>query len=243
MEFTLLTAVLVLEGIYEKGEEGQLLTLRGGLARPFRVSELVALITGKEAAKKGLDFVVSTLSVVYQTELAGGQESGNSLGTPRYFEFLCAIAFEWGDQNQIASSFHLQWEKDVYRFWITAGITLFEYFEFSVSCQVAIEGGEASFQDFQFMTKIRGIEITASYDAQKNFMFRVLNFNLGELIEGLISLIAPDHNWYLPWPSGILKRITLKELEVVMDRQEETIRARYKIIRRTGGRVKKILMV
>lgn len=48
MEFTLLTAVLVLEGIYEKGEEGQLLTLRGGLARPFRVSELVALITGKE---------------------------------------------------------------------------------------------------------------------------------------------------------------------------------------------------
>ena len=93
------------------------------------------------------------------------------------------------------------------------------------------------------MTKIRGIEITASYDAQKNFMFRVLNFNLGELIEGLISLIAPDHNWYLPWPSGILKQITLKELEVVMDRQEETIRARYKIIRRTGGRVKKILMV
>ena len=229
MEFTLLTAVLVLEGIYEKGEEGQLLTLRGGLARPFRVSELVALITGEEAAKSSLDFVVSRLSVIYRTELAGGQESGNSLGTPRYFEFLCAIAFEWGDQNQIASSFHLQWEKEVYRFWITAGITLFECFEFAASCQVAIEGGEASFQNFQFMTKIRSIEITASYDAQKNFTFRVINFNLGELIEGLISLIAPDHNWYLPWPFGILKQITLKELEVVMDRQEENIRARYKI--------------
>ncbi len=226
LEFTLLTAIIQLEGIYEKEDELQLLTLRGGLASPFYLSNLVTLITGEEVSKDSLDFVVSQLFVTYKTELSEENTSDNSLGRPVFFEFLCAIAFEWGDNNKISSSFHLEWE-EAYHLWISAGITLFDCFDFAASCQVDIEGGTAYFREFRFVTKIRSIEITAIYDAQKNFIFRVLNFNLGEFIEGLISLIAPDHNWYLPWPFTILKQITLKELEVVIDRQQETIRARY----------------
>ncbi|MBD5106305.1 MAG: hypothetical protein HDT41_04930, partial [Lachnospiraceae bacterium] len=229
LEFTLLTAIIQLVGIYEKEEELQILTLQGGLASSFCLSDLVALIMGEEVSKDSLDFVVSRLNVTYKTELSEENVSENSLGAPFFFEFLCTIAFAWGDNNEISSSFHLEWEKEVYHLWISAGITLFECFDFAASCKVDIMGGQASFQNFQFITKIRSIEITAIYDAQNNFTFRVLNFNLGELIEGLIGLIAPDHNWYLPWPFTILKQITLKELEVVMDRQQETIRARYMI--------------
>lgn len=229
LEFTLFTAIIQLEGIYKKEKETQLLTLKGGLANRFKLSELICLITGEELSAGSLDLDVSALYVTYQTELSEKETNANVLGTPCYFEFLCAIAFTWGDNNEVASSFHLQWENNTYNLWISAAITLFECFVFAASCQVSIETGDASFRNFKFRTKIRSIEVTAVYDAQKNFTFKVIDFNLGELIEGLVSVIAPDHNWYLPWPFNVLKQITLKELEIIFDRQKKTILAKYLI--------------
>lgn len=232
LEFTLFTAMIELEGNYYKEGEKQLLTLRGGLARPFSMAALVSLITGREVSAGSPDFTIDVLELVYRTSLSeeeADDSSPNVLGKPLYFEFVCAIAFAWGDDNRIASSFHLEWENKIYRLWISAGITLFDCFAFSASCRVTVNDGEFSFDSFEFATKIRSMEVTALYDANKNFTFKVVNFNLGELIEGLISLIAPDHNWYLPWPFHVLKQITLKELEVTIDRNKETIQAVYKI--------------
>lgn len=232
MEFTLFKAIIELVGNYHKEDGKQLLTLRGGLSRPFSMAALVSLITGQEISAGSPDFTIDVLELVYQTSLSEETADGsspNTLGKPLYFEFLCAIAFVWGDDNKIASSFHLKWEDDTYCLWISAGITLFNCFDFSASCQVMVIDGELSFDSFKFATKIRSILITAVYDANRNFKFKVVNFNLGELIEGLISLIAPDHNWYLPWPFTVLKQITLKELEIIMDRNKETIQAVYKI--------------
>ncbi len=232
MEFVLFTAVMALRGDYDQEEGRQLLTLRGGLASPLSMAALVSLITGRDVSAAGTDFTIDALQLVYRTALSGeGAEDASSgaLGTPLYFEFLCAIAFAWGEENRIASTFHLAWEDDTYRLWISAGITLFQRFAFLASCQVAVRDGGFSFESFAFAMKLRSMEVTAVYDEEKNFKFKVVHFNLGELIEGLVSLIAPDHNWYLPWPFGVLKQITLKELEVTIDRKKETIRAVYPI--------------
>lgn len=229
LEFTLLTAVVQLQGIYESEGERQFLTLKGGLAAAFHLSDLVALISGKEVSDGSLDFSVRQLSMVYRTELTGKEKGEDSLGEPFFFEFLMGIAFEWGEGNAVSSCFHLVWEERKYRLWISAGIRLFKCLDFDASCQVSIENGSASFEQFAFDARIRTIEVHAVYDANQNFVFQIVNFNLGELIEGLMSLFAPEHNWYLPWPFTILKQITLKTLEITIDRNKETLRAKYLI--------------
>jgi len=229
LEITLFTAIFCLEGNYRKQEDQQILSIKGNLARPFSLSDLISLITGRQMASGSLDLQVSRLSLAYEAYVPDGDgASGNSL-KPVSFEFLCAIAFDWGGFNEIRSSFHMRWEKDEYRFLVTAGITLFQAFDFAASCEVAIQDGNASFNNFCFRLQIRSMTVNAVYDRQKNLVFRVVDFNLGELLEGLISLIAPSHNWYLPWPFTVLKQITLKNLEVTLDRQKETLTAKYEI--------------
>ncbi len=245
---TLFTAYFSLYAQYARSKEEQLLTIRGGLKEEFRLSNLIALITGRGMECNEMDFAVKALDFSYVTVLPGEEKDGtaplyaaDSLGTVREFSFLCAIEFSW-TSGSIGSTFHMQYKNPAdtgenqladggeYTYKISAQLVLLDYFLFAASCTVLVTGGEYTFENFEFRTKIRTVEVIATYaDAEKNLTFTILNFNMGELLEGLISLFHPDHNWYLPWPFTILKQITIKELAVLVDTKNETIKARLMI--------------
>ena len=242
--FMLADVGIEVEGIYEKIGGEQMLTLKGGLRDSLSVTELVGKIIGEEISSKDFDWTIDALEVAYVTCLSGDKEKFEiidiksntkevleGLGNTRSFEFLCDMAFSWGNDNKVASVFHLTWEQDVYKFWIAATIQLLDFFTFAASCQVQIESKEMQLKNYAFDTRIRNVHVIATYDNEedKNLVFKVENFNLGELIEGLISIIAPDHNWYLPYPFSILKQITLSNLEIKIIEKSKQIIAKYNI--------------
>lgn len=241
---TLFTAYFALYAKYAKSGKEQLLTIRGGLKEEFYLSNLIALITGRNLECNEMDFAVKALYFSYVTALpdyADGTAPSyavDSLGTVREFSFLCSIEFSW-ISGSIGSTFHMQYKNAAetggslsadsgeYTYKISAQLELLDNFLFAASCTVLVAGGEYSFENFEFRTKIRTVEVIATYaDEEKNLTFTVLDFNMGELLEGLINLFHPDHNWYLPWPFTILKQITIKELAVFVDTKNETIKAR-----------------
>lgn len=243
---TLFTAYFSLYAEYARNGGELLLNIQGGLLETFYLSNLLARITGAKIETNAADFSVSALYLTYVTMLPGDVEhtalpfyAADSLGTVQEFSFLCTIAFSW-ISGAVESTFHIHYQAlspaenippeddGNYTYKISARLVLLDSLLFSASCTVLIAEGTYSFENFEFRTKIRTIEVSATYaDANKNLTFTLSNFNMGELLEGLIHIFNPAHNWYLPWPFKIIKQITLKELAVFIDTKNETLKARY----------------
>lgn len=229
--FILLGTRFSIAGSYSKTEAGTELSMEGGLSKELSLANLISLVTGDEVNKANMDFVIKGLYFTYLTKLSEGQEGTDSIegsfGKPLEFSFLCSVEFSWVTNQSIGSTFHIQWKDNIYTLKLSAYINLLDYFLFSASCKVLIDDGKFTFEDYEFITKIGSLEVRAGYnEAGRSLKFTVTNFNLGELIEGLVNIVARDHNWYLPWPFQILKQITIKELQVIFDNEKSTIQAR-----------------
>lgn len=215
----------IMEGTYERiSENEQHLFLSGGLRKELSLVALIKQITGINIETKEFDFIIKSLHLLYRTQFPSTR--GGMLGDPQEFSFNCAIAYDWGT-GEIATTFIMHWVPDVYSYNMTASLKVLDFLLLSASCSVDFSEGEMQFRNFAFLTKLGKAQITATFDKDRNYTFKIQDFNLGELLEELIRLIDNDHDWYLPWPYTILKELSIKELEVIINNNNKTLIARY----------------
>lgn len=214
----------VIEGNYEKTNGIQVLSLGGRIGEEVKLSSLISQITGHIIAINDTDFIIRDLLLLYRTQFPSTR--GGMLGDPQEFTFNCAIAYDWGT-GEIATTFIMHWVPDVYSYNMTASLKVLDFLLLSASCSVDFSEGEMQFRNFAFLTKLGKAQITATFDKDRNYTFKIQDFNLGELLEELIRLIDNDHDWYLPWPYTILKELSIKELEVIINNNDKTLIARY----------------
>lgn len=226
MSFTLYAKInCLMKGSYERNTKGEhSLILKGGLRDKLSLKSLIAHVTNANINNMSSDFVIKSLQFIYQTIFSPTSES--PLGNPQEFSFNCAIAYDWGT-GEIATTFIMHWIPDVYSYSMVASLNVLDFLLLSASCSVDFSEGEMQFQNFAFFAKLGKAEITATFDKDKNYAFKIQNFNLGELLEELIRLIDNDHDWYLPWPYTILKELSIKELEIIINNNDKTLKARY----------------
>lgn len=221
--FSLLEQIyLFLEGQYDTLDKE--LVLKGRLEKELSLNRLIAQITGKNIPATNADFMIRSLGLLYRAKYPSSSEG--ILGDPQEFSFDCAIAYDWGT-GEIATTFIMHWIPDVYSYNMAASLRALDFLFLSASCSVDFAEGEMQFQNFSFLAKLGKAQITATFDKDKNYTFKIQDFNLGELLEELIRLIDNDHDWYLPWPYTILKELSIKELEVIINNNEKTLKARY----------------
>ena len=227
LSFTLFKGIhCLLGGIYQynRASGKHILFLEGGLTKEFSLASLIGLISQEPASQQGPDFVVKGFHLSYRAAFPAA--SANAFGDPLEFTFFCNIAFDWGT-GKVGTIFHIHWIPDAFTYRMTAYLEVLEFLRMSAGCKVIFRQGTPSFQDFAFQAKIGKTLITAACDKDKNYIFRLQDFNLGQLLEDLIRLINEDHDWYLPWPFHILKDIRIQDLEVMIDNQNEVLRAKY----------------
>lgn len=216
----------IMAGTYERiSENEQYLTLGGGLRKELSLVALIRQITGTNVDTKNSDLTIKSLYLTYRTKYPSTSEG--MLGEPQEFSFDCAIIYDWGT-GEIATTFIMHWIPDVYSYNMAASLKVLDFLLLSASCSVDFSEGEMQFQNFVFLAKLGKAQITATFDKDKNYTFKIQDFNLGELLEELIRLIDNDHDWYLPWPYTILKELSIKELEIIINNNDKTLKARYR---------------
>lgn len=221
--FSLLEQIhLFLEGQYNTLDKE--LMLKGGLGKELSLNQLMAQITGNDVSSTNADFIIQSLKLLYRVKLPSTSEG--MLGDPQEFSFNCAIAYDWGT-GEITTTFIIHWIPDVYSYNMTASLKVLDFLLMSASCSVDVSNNGMEFRNFTFLGKLGKAQITATFDKDKNYTFKIQDFNLGELLEELIRLIDNDHDWYLPWPYTILKELSIKELEIIINNNDKTLKARY----------------
>lgn len=231
MGFTLFEAGMEVSGAYEyaKDNGGHTLTLEGGIYTPLDVAKVIDAVLGTSISSDKLKIQIRYLYFKYTAQFSGdsSQYAVISANDAREFLFECEIYFKWDVIGvEIASRFELAW-KETAAMKITASIQLFGFLAVA-SFSVSIKNGDVVFGNPKFMLSFRNMQVTAEQYTENNHIilkFAVKNLNLGELIEGLFDLLLPGESWYLPWPFQILKRISIKKLEITIDKTDEKVTA------------------
>ena len=215
-----------IEGIYNT--DNKELVLRGKTWKEFSLSRLIALITGKTMQQSNVDITVKTMELSYRANEISPES--RIFGNPQEFSFKCAIAYDWGT-GETATTFTMHWIPDVYAYNMTASLKVLDFLQLLASCDVEVKDGDFIFRNFLFSGKIGKAQITASYENNNKgiYKFNIKDFSLGEILEELIRLIDNDRDWYLPWPYSVLKGLSIKDLDVVIDNVRNTMSARYNI--------------
>lgn len=215
-----------IEGVYDT--DNKELVLRGKTWKEFSLNQLIALITGKTIQQNNAGITVKNMELSYRANNISLES--RILGNPQEFSFKCAIAYDWGT-GETATTFTMHWIQDMYAYNMTASLKGLEFLQLQASCDVEVKDGEFIFRNFLFSGKIGKAQITASYEnnSKEIYKFNIKDFSLGEILEELIRLIDNDHDWFLPWPYSILKELSIKDLDVVIDNGKNTLTAKYNI--------------
>lgn len=232
LQVVLLGAVFGISGSYVKEGESQVLTLSGELLAPLSLLELVGYLLGNPLGGGEFDLKLTRLRLNYVTEL-GERAAGLSEGNVRNFEFLAEIAFHWSAVDLKAdTTFALNWSrKENFRMSLSAQVEFFGFLARAL-CDVTSRGGVLEMDRVRFEIRMAGLDLMARQQKEGGHQvlrFEIREINLGILLENLLDIIIPQTSWYLPWPFGILKQVTLKDLSVMLDNTAGIVRVEYGI--------------
>lgn len=228
--FALFGANFYISGLYNSEGEKTRITLGGGLAKPLKLSVLLKEILNVTLPDT-LELEISMLRLNYTALL--GDNSSLSDSKERRFIFMCAVRFHWDilpdTSLNIESSFLLDWQQSGEK--TETHLTIagsFELMKFKVAASGELSVESMSFESFKFLLSLGDMSFDAKkVTGSKAVTIDLKNFNLGELLEALIGVIARDTNWYLPWPFKVLKQLTLKSISITFDSEKGTIKAKY----------------
>ncbi|MDR3000466.1 MAG: hypothetical protein LBU89_04290 [Fibromonadaceae bacterium] len=214
--FFILDAYIGISGSYETTGEQQHLRLAGGLNAPLNLLDLINHIFGTDIGNEKLELVLKRLWLEYDGKVE--DKEGPWEGE---FSFWCTVEFKWDFLELSAMA-------DVA---LTPGkLQLGGYIEllgflFAATADIDLKSG--NIETAKLKIKFGRQELEAELvDENKAIRIKMLNLNIGELIEDLINRVRPNANWYLPWPFKILKRVSFEEIEVTVNDYEKSIRAK-----------------
>ncbi|WP_286152176.1 hypothetical protein [Sporofaciens musculi] len=232
LQVVLLGAVFGISGSYAKEGERQVMTLLGELHTPLSLLGLVGELLGNPLSGDEFDLSITRLHFRYVTEL-GERESRLSEGNVRNFEFLAEIDFNWSAVDLKAKTvFELKWSrKEEFQMSLSAQVEFFGFLAKAL-CDVTSRDGTLEMEGVRFEIRMAGLDLTARQQQESGsqvLRLEIREINLGSLLEALVDCIIPGTSWYLPWPFGILKQVTLKDLSVMIDNTKGIVRVEYGI--------------
>lgn len=229
-----LEAILDISGSYTSGETGKILTLEGGLKSPISLLSLISYLLDTDIGGSTLDLTIEELSLRYVADFSENQDVFTE-SSVQNFLFSVGFAFTWEAVALKVKTFcFIDWSKEReggYFISLSAEVN-FLGFTAKALCDIVERQNELFLERMRFELFMAGLDLVAQVQKKEEheiIYIEIKTMNLGIMLEALVDMIIPGTNWYLPWPFGVLKQLTLRNITITIDNTTGYVKVEYKI--------------
>lgn len=234
LRIILLEAMFEISGSYVSSETGKLLTLQGDLKSPILLLSLISYLLGTEIEGSAFALNIEELHLRYVTDFSQNDRNLSEENV-QSFAFSVGILFTWeAIALKVKTTFYIDWSKDReggYFMSLSAQVEFLGFIAKAI-CDVNEKEKELTISNMRFELRMAGLDLVASVEKKEEhdiLTFTIHTINLGVMLEALVDMIIPGTNWYLPWPFGVLKQLTLQNIVITIDNTTGYVKVEYKI--------------